>query len=221
MRRLLLSLLFVFAAALPGTAAIATQANDCAAIEAYLETVDAAVIEQTMTLIEDPEWISGAEALTAHLVATDGDVEGLTVEQFEPMIQLWSVPMHVLGEIPAEEIPAAVQPLHDSSLDQWTLMPALLEAIGTSGPLAAFAFMEELDQVTNRNWAAQESVRAGCGDLVAGYDARRERLTTMFQVMDSGDFTPIIEANAEDLDGLGVTYLFFAAEEDVTATPAS
>src|SRR5699024_11031848 len=106
MRRFLFSVLLVLIATGPGAVVGASQSAACGAIEGYLTTVDASVVEQTMALVADPEWVSGAEALTEHLVATDGDMEGLTVEQMDPMIQLWSVPMHVLGDVPAGEIPA-------------------------------------------------------------------------------------------------------------------
>ena len=220
MRRVIFSLLFVIAAMLPGTAAVAAQGTDCADLETYLQTVDAAVIEHTMTLVQSEEWIEAAEAASA-VIQEGGDLENITEDALAPVIELWSIPAQVLDEIPDDEIPADALALHESAGEHWSMMAELLAAIGRDGPGAIFMYIAEVDRVTNENWSAQESVRSTCADVVAGYEDQLATLTEMFSVMDSGDLSPIIEVTAEDLEGLGVMYLFFADEDDVTATPAS
>ena len=222
MRRLLACALLLMTGMLFASPAYAVQGVNCDDIAAYLLEVDARSAEHVFAVISDPAWQASAETAIAKAETLEDGMIALSREEAEPMIQYLAVGHTVLSGIEPETIPDDARELHDSATEYWAMMNDLFTSIFKDGPFAAFAYLEQMESLTNWNWAAQEEIRTACPDVIAPYVDRLDELTKFFAVMDGeGDMTSIRSSTVEDVQGMGYTYLFFADEEDVTGPPAS
>ncbi len=211
----------LIASALPFRAA-AAQGVDCDAIAGYIETVEILMIEEMLALVTGPEWGSDAKAALDD-IETRG-MESMTSETLAPLLAYIGIPGEVLTGMDIDDVPEAALPLHESATQFW-LSISVSRAAAFDGDDAAmmeeFAAMEEAFEA---GIAAQVAIFDSCPDILASFEDARASLDPFFNALYSSDDIVVLqEATADDLDGLGSYYLFFAAEDaqPVDATPAA
>jgi hypothetical protein len=208
-------------AMLPVAATTAAQDSVCGDISDYIDMVDTQVGAEMHALVTQPGWAEDAQFAAEALNASDGDLDNVSVEVIQPLLEYIAVPGTVLDGFDLKDVPDAALPLHESARDYWLATGDMFDAMMNEGPGAIFPFLETIETYTTENLAAQEEILELCPELPESYADAQARLSELFEVVDGeGDPATLAEATLEDMDGMGYFYLFFGEEEVSAREPA-
>lgn len=221
MTRLFATIALAALMTLPASTATATQDTDCEDISAYIEMVDMRAVEEMHALVTEPGWAEEAQIAAETLNASGSDIENLTVEELQPLLDYIAIPGMVLDGIDASDVPEGAVGLHESATRYWGSSRDMLDAVLEEGSGAAFPFLEIIETSSQENLAAQADISQQCPEIPVSYEVSQDRLDTLFEVIDGeGDPELLADASPEDLEGMGFFFLFFAEETAFAREPA-
>lgn len=217
MKRLFTMIALVVLTTLPASTATAAtptaQGVDCGEIAAYIDMVDAQVVDEMHALVTTPGWAEDAQMASEALNSGNQVIANLSVPLMQPLLDYLAIPGEVLSGIGPKDVPASALPLHESATVYWVTNSEIYVALLEDPDEVSYADVTVIETATTENVAAQDAITGQCPEIPESYADAQVRLNTLFALLDGeGDAGPLADATTEDLEGMGFFFLFFADE---------
>lgn len=212
-RQFTVAILVWMSFAWPSSGTIAAQA-ECDGLMGYFAEVDRRLGEGFIPLFQDEAFVEQMTKSTTKANRSDMSILVLSPTEMEPFIQLMSVPGDVLISLDNSVIPSVAKDLHDSALEIWLLMPAMMRSVATGGIFGALPFSEEIESLEAENLQAQESLVLRCPIEVAEYKTLSEGASRLEDTLGAEDLSDLSALTPEVFEGASFELLFFASDDE-------
>jgi hypothetical protein len=224
MKWLLTIIALVVVTSMTSQTSVATQANDCADIAAYIHNIDSRMVEEMHALVTAPGWAAEAQAAA---VARNASDEAFTEENIEPLLAYLAVPVTALRDFDPAQVPDGARQLHESATDYWLAIEDTYDAMLDDDLPGVVRVTRKIESAMERNLVAHKEIIATCPEILEPYEEVPEQHTNLVAVMGGeGDPELLAHASVEELAGIGIGFVFVhdpasvSAETDGTPTPA-
>jgi hypothetical protein len=186
------------------------EALDCADVAAYLETVDTALAEQFHALVNDPDWLEGYGPAQERIDRWGSTDKPMDPDEIQPVLDYIGIAVPVLDAIDADDVPERMRNIHETAIDYWTAVPEMFASMVGHDPETIYAYLDNIDALTEQNMLAQITVRVECAETIAPYLEHERGIARLLASAEDGDFETLQSATEADLEGIGIFFLFFA-----------